>query len=114
MATVSDPRNPSKARQATRPAAGTASWLVRPNAECAGGVLEINGTRYEVLPMFDGEERIGYRLLKADGTMYDIDTTQEPWQCDCPDATHHPERPGGCKHASALRTALQALEGRAA
>jgi hypothetical protein len=105
MASLLDPRNPLKIRRATRPAAGTARWLTRPNAEHAGGVLEINGTRYEVLPLYDGESRVGYRLLKADGTMYDVDTTREPWLCDCPDATYHPERPGGCKHVLALRAA---------
>jgi uncharacterized Zn finger protein len=29
--------------------------------------------------------------------------------CDCPDATYHPERPGGCKHGAALRAALATL-----
>jgi hypothetical protein len=110
MATVSDPRNPNKGRTATRPAAGMCRWLTKPNADHAGGVLEINGTAYELLPLYDGEMLVGYRLLKADGAMYDVETAgPHGWTCDCPDATFHPERPGGCKHVSALRAALAAL-----
>jgi hypothetical protein len=56
------------------------------------------------------EALVGYRLLKANATMYDVGTTApHGWTCDCPDATFHPERPGGCKHVSALRAALAAL-----
>jgi len=106
MATVSDPRNPIKARPETRPAAGVCRWLTRPNARHEGGVLQVNGTRYEVLPFYDGEALVGHRLLKADGTMYDVDVVT--WRCDCPDATFHPERPGGCKHVQALKAALRA------
>jgi hypothetical protein len=108
MATVADPRNPNKTRNANRPAAGLCRWFSKPNAQHEGGVLQVNGTRYEVLPLYDDEARVGYRLLKADATMYDVDTTREPWRCDCPDATFHPERPGGCKHSLALRAALKA------
>jgi hypothetical protein len=108
MATVSDPRNPIKTPKAARPAAGLCRWLNRPNAHHEGGLLAINGTRYEVLPLYDDDARVGYRLLKTDGTMYDVDTTREPWCCDCPDAVFHPERPGGCKHSLALRAALKA------
>jgi hypothetical protein len=107
MATVIDPRNPIKTRKATKPATGTARWLTKPNADQAGGVLQINGTEYEVLPLFDDQARIGYRLLKADGTMYDLPADLSG--CDCPDHTFHPERPGGCKHMQALRAALAAL-----
>jgi hypothetical protein len=116
MATVSDPRNPIKTRQATLPATGVCRWLTRPNAEHAGGVLSINSTVYEVLPLYDGEALVGYRLLKAGtATMYDVGTTApHGWTCDCPDATFNPDRPGGCKHASALRAALAALKGGAA
>jgi hypothetical protein len=108
MSTVSDPRNPNKTRNANRPAAGLCRWLARPSAQHEGGVLQINGISYEVLPLYDGEQRVGYRMLKADGTMYDVETACEPWRCDCPDATYHPERPGGCKHVLALRAALKA------
>jgi hypothetical protein len=110
MATVTDPRNPIKTRKATRPVSGTCRWLTRPNANHEGGVLEINGTAYEILPLYDDDVRVGYRFLKADGTMYDVGSAEaHGWSCDCPDATYHPERPGGCKHTSALRAALAAL-----
>jgi hypothetical protein len=107
MATVTDPRNPNKTRKATRPAAGTCRWLTEPNAQHEGGVLAINGTVYEVLPLFDGEAHVGYRLLKTDGAMYDLPADLSG--CDCPDATFHPERPNGCKHRAALQAALKAL-----
>jgi hypothetical protein len=107
MIKITDPRNPIKT--ATRRATGQARWLTRPNVCREGGVLEVNGTAYEVLPLHDGEDHVGFRLLKADGTMYDVDTAW--WRCDCPDTTFHPERPGGCKHVAALRAALAALEG---
>src|SRR5262249_28644207 len=110
MATVTDPRNPIKTRKATRPVSGFCRCLTRPDAQHAGGVLEINGTPYEVLPLYDDEVRVGYRLLKADGTMYDVGTAEaHGWTCDCPDATFHPERPGGCKHVKALQVALAKL-----
>jgi hypothetical protein len=110
MANVTDPRNPIKNRKATRPVSGKCRWLSKPNAKHEGGVLEINGTPYEVLPLYDDERLVGYRLLKGDGTMYDVGTAEtHGWTCDCPDATYHPERPGGCKHCSALRAALAAL-----
>jgi hypothetical protein len=110
MATLSDPRNPIKTRKATRPVSGCCRWLTKPNHLHEGGVLEINGTAYEVFVLYDGEALVGYRLLKADGAMYDVGTAEpHGWTCDCPDATYSPERPGGCKHAKALRAALAAL-----
>src|SRR5215472_6763647 len=102
MATVTDPRNPIKT--ATRPASGLCRWLSKPNAHHEGGVLQVNGTAYEVLPLYDDEALVGYRLLKADGSMYDL--PRDLSGCDCPDHTFHPERPGGCKHMSAMRAAL--------
>ncbi len=107
MATVTDPRNPIKTRPATRPATGMCRWLVKPNAYYEGGVLTINGTGYELLPLYDGDALVGHRLLKADGAMYDLPADLSG--CDCPDHCHHPERPGGCKHMAALRAALAAL-----
>jgi hypothetical protein len=70
------------------------------------GVLAINGTPYTVLRLSSG---VGYRLEKDDRTSYDVNTEGEVWTCDCPDATFHPERPGGCKHAAALRAAMKAV-----
>jgi hypothetical protein len=113
MATVSDPRNLIKARPATRPATGTCRWLSKPNPDHSGGVLQINGAAYELLPLFaddDGKVLVGYRLLKADGAMYDVETAGPRGStCDCPDVTFHPERPGGCKHVAAVRAALAQL-----
>jgi hypothetical protein len=113
MATVSDPRNPIKARPATRPATGLCRWISKPNPDHSGGVLQINGTAYELLPLFaddDGKVLVGYRLHKAGGGLYDVDMSgPRGWTCDCPDATFHPERPGGCKHVAAVRAALAQL-----
>jgi hypothetical protein len=109
MSTLSDPRGPNKPRRATTPATGTARWLVKPNAHHEGGVLAINGTRYEVLPLFDGLTLVGWRLLKSDATMYDLPADLST--CDCPDKVFNPDRPGGlCKHQAALRAALAVLD----
>jgi hypothetical protein len=107
VATLTDPRNPIKTRQATQPATGTCRWLTRPSRPGEYGVLAVNGTAYEVLALFDGDTLAGYRLLKADGAMYDLPA--DLGGCDCPDHTFHPERPGGCKHMQALRAAFVAL-----
>jgi hypothetical protein len=113
MATVRDPRNPIKTRRATRRASGFCRWINKPNAHHEGGVLAINGTAYEVLPLFDGLALVGYRLLKPDATMYDLPADLSG--CDCPDRTFNPGRPGGgCKHMFALRAALAVLKGGAA
>jgi hypothetical protein len=90
-------------------------WRRRPVWPClllpAGylGLLEIDGQVYGVLPL--GEyPSYGFRLTKADGTVYDVDTSAPwGWQCDCADATYRPERPGGCKHAGGLRRDIEAL-----
>jgi hypothetical protein len=98
MATVTDLRNPIKTRKATRPATGVCRWLAKPNGHHEGGVLVINGTVYEVLPLCDGEALAGYRLLKV-GTAVMYDLPADLSTCDCPDRTFNPERPGGgCKH----------------
>src|SRR5262249_44562944 len=85
------PRN--RTAKAGPPARGSCRWLNRPNARREGGVLAINGTPYEVLPLYEGDALVGYRLLKADGRMYDVDIAT--WRCDCPDATY---RERFCKH----------------
>jgi hypothetical protein len=69
------------------------------------GILAINGVPYVILHLSSG---IGFRLEQGDRTTYDVNTEADPWTCDCPDATFHPERPGGCKHVAALRAALKA------
>lgn len=91
-----------------RPASGKCRWVV-PIGETGAGVLAINGTDYVVTVLRDQSRVLGYRLTKpADMAFYDICIQGTPWKCDCPDATFHPERPGGCKHVAALRAALAA------
>jgi hypothetical protein len=82
-----------------KPASGSCRWVV-PIGEVGTGVLEINDTAYTVTVLRSQTGIAGYRMVKADATVYDIGTTEERWTCDCPDATFHPERPGG---ASTLR-----------
>jgi hypothetical protein len=97
-----------------KPASGTCRWVL-PLGETGAGVLEIRNGRqaalYEVVAFREHGAIVGYRLQKVTGgreALYDIDTRVEPWRCDCPDATFHPERPGGCKHVLALKAALAA------
>jgi hypothetical protein len=92
----------------TRPVSGNCKWVVPIGKVSHTGVLEINGTVYTVTVLNLYGQLTGYRLEKLDGPTYDIDATAEQWRCDCPDATYHPERPGGCKHVAALRAALDA------
>jgi hypothetical protein len=55
---------------------GACRWITPPARKGEWGVLQINGTAYEVLPLYDDNVLVGYRLLKADGTMYDVGTTE--------------------------------------
>lgn len=69
------------------------------------GLVRINGTEYALayhseLPA-TGEPIVrGYRLTKDDGTAYDL--PHDLRSCDCLDGMVR-SRPGGCKHAAALR-----------
>jgi hypothetical protein len=119
MASLPRPRKP------LQPVSVQGRFLQRPVAPCeilpqgAPGVLLIDGSPYLVsiigeLPP-EGEPLVfGWRVVKHDGTHYDIDTRTAwgQWQCDCPDATYRGERPGGCRHAAALRQALKDKETR--
>ena len=89
-----------------KPASGTCRWVL-PIGEVGTGVLAINATNYTLTALRDRAGIVGYHMVKADGTAYDVCTAEERWSCDCPDATFHPERPGGCKHIAALRAALK-------
>jgi hypothetical protein len=89
------------------PVSGSCRWVL-PIGETGTGVLAINGHNYTVTVLHSPSGVTGYRMAKVDGTTYDLCTTEQCWTCDCPDATFHPERPGGCKHVAALRAALKA------
>jgi hypothetical protein len=104
-----------KTRKPVKPATGKCKWIRRPDGYNAG-ILEINGSSYTVEQLLDSNiDHAGYRLtnqLKA--KVYDIDTTQAPWVCDCPDyeynraaATDAETRE--CKHCRGLRAALKAI-----
>ena len=100
------------------PVHGACRWVVPLGPESGAGVLEIRkGGRadlYEVVAFREAGVLVGFRLNKVTGgkeAFYDIDCRPSwGWQCDCPDATFHPERPGGCKHVLALKAALAALK----
>jgi hypothetical protein len=85
-----------------KPVAGTCRWIL-PIGETGTGVLEINGTAYEVTVFKEEGGVAGYRLQKFNGPAYDIDARLDQWTCDCPDATY---RERECKHVKALRAAL--------
>jgi hypothetical protein len=100
----------------TEPVHGSCRWVV-PLGDAGAGAREIhNGGRvdlYEVVAFREAGALVGFRLQKVTGgkeALYDIDARPELWTCDCPDATFHPERPGGCKPLSALKAALAALK----
>lgn len=112
------------ARALSRPARGTARWLVSPHyngTPALQGTLAINGMAYAVGELLDDDQsRVGWELRKqADGetrAVYHVDTTT-PFSacCDCADATFR-DRP--CKHVKALAAALaiigRSIEGGAA
>ena len=55
----------------------------------------------------DAGEVIGYQLRHfGTGEVYFLPA--DCTDCDCPDRTYRPERPGGCKHMAGLRQALDA------
>jgi hypothetical protein len=101
-----------------QPVCVTGEWLRRPVAPCEllpqgfPGVLLVNARPYLCscvgeLPE-QGEPVVrGYQLVKDDGTVYHIDLHARwgGWDCDCPDSTFRPDRPGSCKHVAALRQA---------
>lgn len=107
MATLTKTRKPVKAIH------GSCRWLRRlwHNTEDAkSGLLEISATGntklYGAVALEDRGQLVGYRLIQADGTTYDVDA--DTWVCSCPDAIARPDRPGGCRHVAGLRAALAA------
>src|SRR5690349_21470350 len=64
---------------------------------------------YWTIALFDGDRCTGFRLTKfATGEVYDL--PRDLSNCDCPDRTYRPERPGGCRHMQALRQALPGVK----
>ena len=59
---------------------------------------------YRTQAIYDGETCLGFRLTLAQSEPYFI--TRDLSRCTCPDHTHRPGRPGGCRHVAALRMAL--------
>jgi hypothetical protein len=72
-------------------------------------LLEIDKTRYALtrLRCDDGVGRRAFRLVKDDGTIYDVIQTKYGPECDCPDFIFR--RDGldaqGCKHIQSLAAA---------
>ncbi len=93
---------------------GACRWVEPLGPNDSAALLEINGVPY-VLCVLEDERTsavLGYQMVKADGTRYEIDAAT--WECNCPDMTFRPDRPGGCKHVKALRAALAQLPQHAA
>jgi hypothetical protein len=70
-------------------------------------VLCIDGWGYWCQANTDKGNVVGWVLRKfGGGEVYNL--PRDLSGCDCGDGTFRPERPGGCRHASALRQALAA------
>ena len=87
---------PTRTRPPLQPALGHFRWLRKPDANDQGGVIEINDTPYLLSPVCDGRgplrTTIGWKLVKADGTTYDVYPGNPHWQCDCGDFTFNRDR----------------------
>lgn len=110
LASASRPVKPSKPRTIKPAVLASCTCLARPAYHCEllphgqAGVVEINGTSYDLLPLGDSTRK-GYRLTNHDnGNVYDVDTSSGYPECDCPDylsrrgTVEHPF----CKHGLAL------------
>lgn len=82
----------------------------RPRSGPKGGpsrlVLTIDRTAYVILPLprsLDPSKR-AYRLIKSDGSVYDLSESRYGPSCDCPDYIFRRDGldPAGCKHVKAL------------
>jgi hypothetical protein len=109
---------------ATNPASGSCRRVVQPGIGCCPhpGCLVITARRsggasvseaYTLTENRQDGRLLGYRLRKADGTVYDLPADLS--SCDCPDFTvnraHAPTAELRlCKHCRGLRQALAALE----
>jgi hypothetical protein len=58
--------------------------------------------------IFDFDRCVAFRLRKF-GTGEQYDLPRDLSNCDCPDRSFRPHRPGGSKHMTALRQAVRAV-----
>jgi hypothetical protein len=60
---------------------------------------------YWVRALYEGDRCVAFVVTKfGTGDRYRLPRSLAT--CSCPDGTHRPGRPGGCRHAAALRQAL--------
>ena len=68
--------------------------------------LTIGRTTYAIVPIAEASppDSRAFRLIKGDGTIYDVAQTGHGPHCDCPDYIFRREGldPSGCKHIKAL------------
>ena len=68
--------------------------------------LTIGRTTYAIEPLADSPRpgTRAYRLVKRDGTIYDVASTDFGPTCDCPDYIFRRDGldPAGCKHVKAM------------
>ncbi len=68
--------------------------------------LTIGGTSYALEPIASRarSRSAAFRLVKRDGTIYDVESTTHGPVCDCPDYVFRRDGldPTGCKHIKAL------------
>ena len=79
----------TRTRRPLQPAQGTFRWLQKPDAQGQGGVIRINGTAYLLTAVREDrmvnkdQPVIGWKLTKADATVYDVHPGEPAWSCDC-------------------------------
>ena len=96
-------------RRAAQPVSVTYAWdrrLWDNELDARSGSLDINGEPYGIIALVERGTLLGYQLVKADGTTYELPADLS--ECNCADSVYR-ERPGGCKHRRALCDALAEL-----
>jgi hypothetical protein len=74
----------------------------------SGDETDPDSRLYWLRILFDHGEPFAVQLVRFGGhEQYAINLDTE--ECDCPDGTYNPDRPGGCKHVVALRQTLPAV-----
>lgn len=79
----------------------------------SGDATDRDESAYWVSAVYAAGACVGFALVKF-GTGETYELPRDLSSCGCPDATYRPGRPGGCRHAAALRQALPTLTGTAA